>query len=162
MTTIFSFVPGKFSTFTFQPILDGIQYNAEIRWNLQGQRWYIMLTDNLGNNIFTLPLIGSMNHSPINNITWEDGAVTVEMVNPHYYGIGQVANLTYTENIPDAYNGQFITSVIDQLTLQYFLQDDPGSIITVGFASYDINLAGGYFNSTLVYREDNNWFEVNP
>lgn len=162
MTTIFNFTPGRFAPYTFQPTLDGDQYNAVVKWNLQAQRWYIILTDNTGDMIFTLPLIGSLNPIPIDTIDFDEGVVTVSFIDRLFYPIGLEANITYSQNNPTGYNGIYLSTVIGPLSLQYFLQNDPGPIVSFGFASYDINLAGGYFNSTLVYRSNSQWFEVNP
>ena len=41
--------------------LDGVAYQAVIGFNVFGQRSYITLTDQYGNRLFTLPLIGSAN-----------------------------------------------------------------------------------------------------
>jgi hypothetical protein len=162
MTTYFDFVPGRFTAYTFQPTLDGDQYNGSVRWNLQAQRWYLFIDDQSGTNIFTLPLVGSLNPIPIDSINFNEGIVTVNFIDRLFYPIGLEALITYTQNNPDGYNGAYLSTVIGPLTLQYYLPTDPGPIVSFGYSSYDINLAGGYFNSTLVYRTDSQRFEVNP
>jgi hypothetical protein len=162
MTTIFNFVPGRFSPYTFQPILDGNQYNAVVKWNLQAQRWYIILTDDTNTEIFTLPLIGSLTPIPIDSIGFSEGVVTATFIDKLFFPIGLEANINFNQCTPAGYNGVFLSTVVGPTTIQYFLQNDPGPIVTFGFASYDINLAAGYFNSTLVFRSDSQWFEVNP
>lgn len=162
MTTYFDFVPGRFAPFTFQPTLDGNPYNATVKWNLQAQRWYIYLDDQTGNNIFTLPLIGSLNPIPINSIEFNNGIVSVGFINQLFYPLGSLVNITYTENTPDGYNGLYLSTVTGLSSMEFFLQNNPGSIITFGYASYNINLAGGYFNSTLIFRDQSQRFEVTP
>ena len=53
-------VPEAFSTaINLQVTLDGSGYQATIGWNVFAQRNYITITDQYGNRVLTLPLIGS-------------------------------------------------------------------------------------------------------
>ena len=68
MTTI-PFVPSSaIGTVPFQTTitLDGAQYFLSTYWNLAGQRWYISITDQSGNLIKSMPLVGSPLDSDIN------------------------------------------------------------------------------------------------
>jgi uncharacterized membrane protein len=54
-------VPEAFKTaITLGVTLDGASYTATIAWNVYGQRNYITITDQYGNVVVTLPLIGSV------------------------------------------------------------------------------------------------------
>jgi hypothetical protein len=44
---------------TSQFTLDGSSYNALTVWNVVSQRWYVQLSDSLGDVVFYGPLIGS-------------------------------------------------------------------------------------------------------
>ena len=48
MTTYTQFTPTINQNFSFQPTLDGQQYNVIIKWNLFGKRWvlYVYTTQN--------------------------------------------------------------------------------------------------------------------
>lgn len=59
MTTYVNFVPPPNASFHFLAELDGALYNAEVRWELFGQRWFITVVNPDGSPVFTLPLIGS-------------------------------------------------------------------------------------------------------
>lgn len=59
MTTFVNFAPTAVAPFQFQPTLDGVIYNAIVRWNVFGQRWYVTVYQQDGTPIVTLPNIGS-------------------------------------------------------------------------------------------------------
>jgi hypothetical protein len=44
----------------------------------------------------------------------------------------------------------------------YSLAANPGTATGFGALTYDISLVSGYFDSTLVFRQPNQQFEVNP
>lgn len=85
----FPFTPSSTQPFEFQPILDGVQYVALIKWNLFGRRYYLELYQVDGTRVITTAVVGS----PLD---------------------------------------------------------------------YDISLVGGLFESTLVFREQSQQFEVSP
>ncbi|GGA00508.1 phage baseplate plug family protein [Dyella caseinilytica] len=61
MTTLIAFQPNNTASPPFQTnfTLDGASYSGTAWWNIAGQRWYLSLTDQSGNNIWTGALIGS-------------------------------------------------------------------------------------------------------
>lgn len=171
MTTTFPFTPSPQGPFQFSPTLDGTAYNAVVTWNLFGQRYYISLFDLNGTLIFCLPLIGSAAAINLASATWAQGIATATLApftGPDenarvYYSTGTLVNLTISAVQPDVYNGAFQVSIIDDTTFSYLLPvDDPGPATQLGMASYDVNLAGGYFNSRLVFRQSSQMFEVSP
>ncbi len=166
MTTYTPFLPTATTPFQFTPTLDGAQYTLVITWGLAGQRWYVNLYDQNGGLIFYLPLIGSGSPAPTASFTW-DGVrqiATATLVNPHGFMIGSIVEQTVTGVAPAGYNGTFDMIVSGPSTLTYTLTTDPGGPATVqGTIGRDINIAGGYFQtSTLVFRDSTQQFEVNP
>jgi len=166
MTTFTTFAPTATKPFSFQPTMDGAQYNAVITWGLAGQRWYVNLYDQTGNLIFYLPMIGSPTALQTSTLTWSgvQNLVTVTTAVPHGLPIGITVQLTIVGVAPAAYNGIWTMFVIGPSTLTYPLDVDPGSDATVnGNIGRDINIAGGYFKtSTLVFRDATQQFEVSP
>jgi len=162
MTEIFPFLPSSISAFTFQPTLNDVQYNITVTWNLFGQRYYVNCYTLTGTLIFSLPLIGSDNGINIQEIDWSLNIATVTTNIPHRFKVGQIVNVTISNMVPAAYNGVFSATIINSTQFTYSLSSYPGNPTSFGTASYDINIAAGYFTSTLVYRTNNQQFEVSP
>ncbi len=59
--TVIPFTPNNSNSPPFSAIfsLDGTDYAANVTWNIAGQRWYLSLYDQSGNNVWTGALIGS-------------------------------------------------------------------------------------------------------
>lgn len=163
MTTI---IPVAFSSQQAPSVsvtLDGEQYNLTMTWNLYGQRYYVNCSDLQNNLIFSLPLIGSPDGLTIQSLTWEAGVVTVETDLPPGYRPGTTVRLTVANAVPEAYNGVYDMLVTDSTKLTYELAENPGTATGPGILNTDINLAGGYFEtSTLVWRTSASQLEVNP
>lgn len=163
MTTITPFTPSTTAAFQFQPVLDGETYNAIITWNVYGQRYYISVYDLNGNLIFNLPLVGSPDGLQIQTMAWAAGVVTAVVQTPHGLPIGSTTVISISGSTPDAYNGTFSVLVTSPNAFSYQLVDDPGLDTAAGTAFKNVNLAGGYFEtSTLVFRNTSQQFEVNP
>lgn len=161
MTTIFDFQPSSQQAFQFQPTLDGQVYNVIVTWNLYG-RYYVNIYG-LGNNwIVTLPLLGSPSGINIQSLTWSNGAVEVVSVVPHGFAVGATVGLTVSGAAPSAYDGFYSMLATSPTTLAYDLPADPGAATALGTVSYGISLTAGYFNSTLIFREAAQQFEVSP
>lgn len=163
MTSYFPFVPNVQAPFTFQPTLDQVQYLASVVWNLFGQRWYLQLTQQDGVPVFTKPLVGSPDGVPIESVSWAFGTVTAITERPHNYTVGQIVEVTISGCLPDAYNGVVLAFIVDGHTFTYELAADPGDATQLGSEIYNINFGAGYFtDSTLVFRESSQTFEVTP
>lgn len=162
MAEVFQFTPTVQAPFTFQPTLDGSTYSAAVKWNLFGQRWYLIVTQLTGELVFCLPLLGSPDGTQIESIVWANGTARVTCASPHKYRINQTVNITVRGCLPDAYNGLVRAFIVDQLTFTYPITTDPGGASQFGIQTYDINIAGGYFASTVVYRESSKTIEINP
>ena len=166
MTTFTTFTPSATVPFSFQPTLNGVQYKAVITWGLAGQRWYVNLYDQTGTLIFYLPLIGSSTAIQTASLTWDgvQNLVSVTTAVPHGLPLGITAQLTITGVSPAAYNGIWDLFATGPSTLTFPQSVDPGGDATVnGNIGRDINIAGGYFQtSTFVFRESTQTFEVTP
>ena len=164
MTTLVPFVPSQSAPFTFSPTLDGTVYTAIVTWNFWdlGGRWYVNLYDQSQTRVFTLPLIGSQAQTTASSMTWAAGVVTVTVPGTLPYSIGAIAPYTIANAVPSAYNGAFQCAITGPMTFTYALTDDPGLCTAPGAFSIDVSLTGGYFASTLVYRQSTGNFEINP
>jgi hypothetical protein len=161
--TIYPFVPSSQAPPQFQITLDGQDYTMVVIWGLFGQRYYIALYSLAGTRIFTMPLVSSPVGIAVQSLAWSEGLVTVTTQLPHGYEIGSVLFLTVSGASPTGYNGVWEMAVTSPTTLTFTLADFPGAAVIGGNLSFDINLAGGYFqSSTLVFRGQSAQFEVNP
>lgn len=163
MTTFLNFQPSTQQVSTFQVTLDGEAFVLTLTWNLFGQRYYVNCSDLEGNLIFSLPLIGSPDGLILQSATWLAGLVMITTQEPHGYRAGTSVNLTLTGATPDAYNGSFTFLVTGDNTMTYPVTSDPGANTAPGLLQDNINLGGGYFEtSTLVFRTSSSQFEVTP
>lgn len=162
MTTFFDFVPSNVAPFTFSPTLDGATYNVAVLWNVFGRRYYVACYDLGGNLIFTVPLIGSPGGIVLQSISWAGGVATATAFDPHGYAPGETIRLSISGASPDAYNGTVDALVVDADSFTYPIAADPGPLVAAGSASRNINLAGAWFSSSLVYRAPSRQFEVSP
>ena len=166
MTTFIDFTPSATAPFQFKPTLDGAPYLVIVTWGLSGQRWYINLYDHDGARVFTLPLIGSSIALKTSSLVWDDvaGLVIVTTELPHGIPIGLTTQLTISGASPSAYNGILTLFSTGPDTLSYPQTTNPGtsSAYKQGNIGRDINIAGGYFTSTLVFRQATQQFEISP
>lgn len=162
MTSYYDFTPSTTALFQFQPTLDGKTYSIIIPWALFGRRYYVNCYALDGSLVFSVPLAGSPIGVALQSLTWWEGSDYGTTISPHGCAIGSTIKLTISGAVPDAYNGAVEALIIDASSFSYPL---PGSLppaTSLGAVSFDLNLAGGYFNSTLVYRSANGQFEVSP
>ena len=162
MTTYTSFVPSPAAPFSFLPTLDGQQYNATVTWNLFGQRWYLTVATLAGVPVFSLPLAGSPSAINLVSLSWADGFATAVTDVPHGFLLDATVDLAIAGCTPAAYNGAIQALVVDPQTIEWPLASDPGPAAQIGTVAFNIDLAGGYFDSTLVFRESTQQFEVSP
>lgn len=59
MAAFFPFIENSQTNFKFSPVLDGIAYNAVVKWNFYALRYYVELYKADGARVFNLPVIGS-------------------------------------------------------------------------------------------------------
>ena len=162
MTTYFAFQPSPSVAPSFQPTLDGSQYTITVLWSLAGQRYYVQCQTLTGQLVFFLPLIGSSTGMAVQSVSWVPNTITVSVAQPHNFSIGSIVNLTFDGMMPSTFNGIFPCLITSPTQFTYTQASNPGQIVSLGFVSYNIDIAAGYFNSTMVYREDNQNFEVSP
>jgi len=161
-TTYVDFQPNPVGPFTFQATLDGVIYTIVVAWNLFGRRYYVNCYSLNGTLAFSVPLIGSPAGINIQSITWADNQVFIETVSPHGLPVGTTSRVTVSGCTPDAYNGTYDTLVLDSSTIVYDLTSNPGTASVLGALLKNINIAGGYFDSLLIFRGPNNQFEISP
>lgn len=168
LTTIIPFTPSiapGSPPFQFNATFDGTVYACSVRWNVYAQRYYVLVSALDGPVIVNQALVGSLNAKLLSSLSWSDrngGTVEAVTAAPHNMPLGQVAELTITGAVPSGLNGAFRCAVDSPSSFYYPLSADPGNITLAGNYEYDVNLVGGYFASTLIWRVQNNWFEVSP
>lgn len=164
MTQVFDFAPSITGSppFQFQPTLDDSVYNATVGWLLYGQRWYLSVFTLDGDRVFSIPLVGSPTGTNNASLVWKDGRVTATTIQPHEFTVGAQVSVQILGATPAALSGTFLAYVIDTQTFSYPVAQDPGTTTSPGIVRHDVNLAGGYFDSTIVYREANGQIEVSP
>ncbi|WP_186157958.1 phage baseplate plug family protein [Burkholderia gladioli] len=61
MTTLIAFNSSNVTSPPFQETvtLDGVSYSLSVAWNIAGQRWYVTLTDQNGNIVWSGAMVGS-------------------------------------------------------------------------------------------------------
>jgi hypothetical protein len=59
MTTFTPFVVPPNGIFQFQPVLDGLVYTLQVKWNVSGQRWYMYLATVRSVEVLNQALIAS-------------------------------------------------------------------------------------------------------
>jgi hypothetical protein len=163
MTTFFPFIPTTIPPApSFQPTLDNNVYTVTVNANLFGQRYYLLCVDQFGNVVFNEPMVETGPSSPISTLNWNAASftATVAMLFPHGYPVGSSANLTIEGANPVNWNGTYYMLAIDPFTFTFPLTVFPGNMIVAGVLSYLVSISMGWFNSTLVFR--NNQFEINP
>ena len=115
-----------------------------------------------GSLVFAVPLIGSPVGINLQSLSWANGTATATAAAPHGYAPGSTVRLAIAGCAPDAFNGTVDALVVDPLNFSWPLAANPGPATAFGTASRNLNIAGGYFASTLVYRAANGQFEVSP
>jgi len=160
---IYPFVITIGRNFTFNPIMDGLAYQATITWNVFRQGWYFNLYNLNGNLIVSTALVSSDDQHAIESITWDNGVVTVTTALPHFMNLGIVANLNISGNSPDGFNGVFACNVTGPDTFTYLLDTNPGQQVVIGYFGSIVDLTHGHFTtSTLTYYANSTQFVSSP
>lgn len=163
MTTFFNFVPSSVAPFSFSPTLDGQVHKVVVTWALFGARYYINVYALNGTLVLARSLVGSPTGVAIQSLAWALGKVTARTSAAHGYKFGTIVGITVSGALPAAYNGLVRATITGPDTFTYPVPTNPGAATAFGNASYDINLVGGYFaNSSMVFRQANQQFEVSP
>jgi hypothetical protein len=162
MPTIFPFHPSSIEAPTFSANLDGDQYNCSVTWNVAAQRYYVNCFNLSGARVFTVALVETPRALTIDQLAWNINRKVVQALLSveHFFPLGQEVLLTLEGADQPLYNGTFLCLVDGPKTFSYYVGSDPGHAQQFGSVSQLVNLGGGYFNSTLVYRD--NAFEVRP
>lgn len=160
--TYFPFLPSNIAPPQFSPTFDGAQYTVILTWSLERQAYFINIYTLAGVLVLAMPLLESPVGNLIESLGWDFNTSKVSAVTlvPHGYAVGTLVALTVAGCTPDAYNGAYLMAVVNETTLQYTIATDPGDATVCGTVSFNISMTAGYFESTLVFR--NNQFEVSP
>ncbi|AHE73400.1 hypothetical protein M942_22555 [Enterobacter ludwigii] len=90
MSTIpYPFSGNEQTSMVFAPVLDGSVYHCQMKWNIAAQRWYLVITDNSGGRILTVPVVASPVGYDINllvgafdntKMVWRDATGQMEVI----------------------------------------------------------------------------------
>jgi len=161
MTTYIEFTPSSNANFQFQAQLDNNIYNVVTTWALYGSRYYFNVYSTDGTLIVSKPMVGSPPPIALKDIKYSYGTAIATTVVPHNYKIGSVVYLRINNCSPLEYNGLFLCSIINSTSFSYKVSNISSDAVYAGICSYDINIVGGYFDSSIVWRPDNNQIEIN-
>lgn len=173
MSTIIPFLPSNLFVPTFPVTLDGQDYEITVTWNVSAQRYYVNVYATDGTWIVTVPMVQSAPARAVNGLVYDPLrlVMTVELVAPPDWPvpIGSLGTFSppgtvvdyYLENFdPAVLNAKWRCLHINDVYFSFPLATNPGQINVLGSVSQYINMVGGLFDSTLIYR--NGAFEVNP
>jgi hypothetical protein len=162
MTTYYQFIPSNTKVPSFTPMFDGNPYTVTVLWNISAQRYYVKCMNTSNNLVFMVPLVESANGREIKLLIWdeENEVVIATLAKPHGLPIGEVFNISIIQAIPNGYNGNGMALITDFDEFTYPMKRNPGDMEQGGAAQFLISMTKAYFNSTLVFR--NNQFEVTP
>lgn len=88
-TTRYPFSGNEQTSMAFAPVLDGMVYHCQMKWNIAAQRWYLEITDNSGSRILTIPVVASPIGYDINllsgvfdrtKMVWRDATGQMEVI----------------------------------------------------------------------------------
>lgn len=162
MTTLIPFRPAPASPFEFQPTLDDQVYTATVVWSLFGRRWFMNLATLDQTLVAFLPVIASPSGVDIQSLKWDNGFITAVTRQPHQRRVLDTIAITLSGCAPDIYNGKINALVTKPNTFAWPMNANPGDATRLGVIDFNINIVGGYFKSTLVYRETTQNFEITP
>jgi hypothetical protein len=173
MTTIIPFIPSNLLAPRFDVVLDGNNYNVVVTWNISAQRYYVNVYGIDGSWIITTPLVQSPPARAVNSFAYDTirRIAMVSFVDPSLWPIplssagtltapGTMVDYTLENFDPLVLNATWRSLHIDSTNFSFQLADNPGTINILGSVSRYLNMVGGIFQSTLIYR--NGSFEVNP
>lgn len=159
MSTFVDFAPTGTEPFQFQPILNGTQYTALITWNIFGERYYLNLYD-LSNNLIVCEALTESGPMLRCALTWADNVATAVCQAPHNVPIADVAYLRISQTDGSTYEGVYLGTAVDEVTLTFDLTTNPDQPVAIaGTLSFDLDLLGGYGIGSLYFHADTQQFE---
>jgi hypothetical protein len=173
MTTVIPFLPSNINQPNFVATFDGNDYRVVITWNVSARRYYVNIYGQDGTWIITVPLVQTPPARPVQSVVYDNlrRVITVQMTDPSTWPVplakgglltpfGTIVDYTLENFDPVVLNARWRSLQVNEVTFSFPLANDPGEINILGTVSRYINMVGGLFNSTLIYR--NGAFEVNP
>jgi|SRR5580700_2402832 hypothetical protein len=158
-STFLPFTPSTTGPQTFQPVIAGQTYNAEIDYNAFDQRFYLNLTDLAGEPVHYCAL-AETGPSFQATLNWALGVATVALTENHNVPIAQMVlgRISGTDSGFDGF--PLLMLAINATTLTYQLATDPEVEPVQGLLSLDVNLLEGVIPGALfVYHSDVQQFE---
>lgn len=161
MSTFVQFTPSTTGPFIFQPVINGVQYNAIVTWNVHG-RYYLNLYDTSGNLLICRAIVSSGPRLGV-TLTWAndgvDGLATATTNAPHNVPVGQLANISISQS-GTAFDGNWQALATGPQTFTYALANPDENQPIAGQLSFNVNLVatlnlGGW----LFYHYEDQVFE---
>jgi hypothetical protein len=157
--TIVQFVPSTSAAFTFSPSITGptgvkTQYNAAVKYNLFGQRFYLAMTDLSNNPVCNVPVVGTGPTLPA-SFDWDQqaGQADVTTLTDHSVPIGSVA-AARVSGTGASFDGEVQLLSTGPAAFTYGLLVDPVISTPVsGAVNFDLNLLQGLGIGWLTYNE---------
>lgn len=148
-STVIAFTPSTVAAFSFQPVLNSVQYNCTVTWGLFGQRYYINLTDLSGNLILARAMTSSGPRLEA-SLTWAGSTATATTSSNHNVPVGWVVKFRVYDT-DTGFDGTFTGLSTGPNTLTYALPVNPQQPIPLtGTVSFDLNLVDGYLPGALL------------
>jgi hypothetical protein len=157
-TTFVAFTPTSIAPFTFQPTINGVQYNVSVPYNEFGQRYYVNVTDLSGNPIIFTALV-SGGPSLLASLSWASGVATATTTINHNVPLGWPVNMRLSQS-NSGFDGTYQALSTSPVTLTYPLPVNPNKSMPVtGTVNFDINLLSGLGIGSLWYQDSTGQFE---
>lgn len=151
MSTQVAFTPSTLAAFTFQPTLNGQQYNATVPFNFFGTTYYLQLSD-LQNNLILYREIVSSGPVLQATLAWANNTATATTNVNHNVPVGTLANVLISET-DTVYDGFFQALSTGPTTMTYTLNTDPNQSLSCQL-EFPLNLVQGYLSNCYLFYYD--------
>lgn len=160
-TTVVNFVQSTIAPFQFQPTMNGVQYAASILWNVFGERYYLQLTDLLGNPVKFRSVVSS-GPRLLGSFVWADNVAAVNCQVPHNIPVGACANVVMS-GTASSFDGSVQVLAVSATAVTYALTTNPQqSQPLTGTMSFVVNLVEGAGIGFMHFFSDSQTYEYGP
>ncbi len=164
MTTYTPFRPSNITAPRVTVVLDYQDTTLVVTWNVAAQRYYVNMYTLDGVWVVTTPLVETSRSMLVKSLLYDAprnrmvGRLVAFMWRP----AGQIVDYTLENFSPSTLNGprQCLRLSANEGDFAYPINQDPGQVTALGSVGRYHNMAAGYFNSTLIYRDGQ--FETSP
>ncbi len=153
MSTLVDFVPSTIAAPSFQPTLNGTQYNATILYNQFERDYYLQLSDLSGNLIVFRSLTSS---GPVLQATlsWASNVAMAACTTNHNVPIATLANVLVSQT-GTAYDGSWQALAVSPTTFTYALTTNPQQPAPLQCnLEFPLNLVQGYLSNCYLFYYD--------